>query len=163
MSDPAQSSDGLLALQAKRAASKRRGGFKRTIPPSQNPTTLPPYKAPEMSADLAAREVPEPGSGVAASTPPPPAEKPSPGGAKKAAPETEAQIRLTVYVDDAHDAFMDDVRFAGARRRPRIDVSRSAVVRFALDRLKAEMTPEQIHNAIADKPVDPKATGRKRR
>jgi hypothetical protein len=42
-------------------------------------------------------------------------------------------------------------------------VSGSAVLRFALERLAAEMTPDEVYEAIAAKPVDEKAIGRKRR
>jgi len=160
MADPAPSGDGLLALQARRASGRQKGGFRRTIPPSQNPTTLPPYQPPGPVVDDAKNAAPEPAAAPASQTP---AEKSAPRRGVKKQAEPEAQVRLTVYVDESHDTFMDDVRFSGARKRPRIDVSRSAVVRFALDRLKAEMTPEQLYDAIAAKPVDPKATGRKRR
>lgn len=160
MAEPGMKSDGLLALQARRAGSRKQGGFKRTIPPSQNPTTLAPYKAPGSVADAATE--PEATTVEAPAPAPGPSEERS-LPASEATTEVQAQVRITVYVDDVHDLFMDEVRFAGARRRPRIDVSRSAVVRFALERLQGEMTPEQLYNAIAAKPVDPKAIGRKRR
>jgi hypothetical protein len=152
MSDPAETTDGLLALQAKRAAGKRPSNPARRIPPSQNPSTLPPYKRPEGVVDSSEGTESEATTGAVDAPPP-----------KKSPPEPQAQIRVTVYVEETHDAYLENVRFVSAHRRPRIDVSRAAVVRYALDRLIADMTPEQVYQTIAGKPVDPKATGRKRR
>jgi hypothetical protein len=152
MSDPAETTDGLLALQAKRAAGKRPSNPARRMPPSQNPSTLPPYKTPEVVVD--SREGTESEATTGTGDAPPPASKPT---------EPGAQVRVTVYVEETHDAYLENVRFVGAHRRPRIDVSRAAVVRYALDRLMADMTPEQVYQTIAGKPVDPRTTGRKRR
>ena len=160
MSDPADTTDGLLALQAKRAAGKRPSNPARRIPPSQNPNTLPPYKTPEGVIDIREGIESETTAGGSASTAPAnkPTERP-----KKSATEPRAQVRVTIYVEETHDAYLENVRFVGAHCRPRIDVSRAAVVRYALDRLMADMTPEQVYQTIADKPIDPNATGRKRR
>lgn len=162
MSDPAQNPDGLSELMTRRATASRKPPVRRTIPPSQHPTRLEPYKTVEqVDAPPAPLQTtpstPEPPT-VQGSVPEPPA---APAGTT--ADELRPQERITVYVDQAHDEFMDDVRFAAARRRPRVDVSRSAVVRYALDRLMQQMTPEQLYDAIAAKPVEAQATGRKRR
>jgi hypothetical protein len=161
VSDQAQVPDGLLALQSKREAAKRSSPLKRTIRPSQNPNRLPPYKAPDAvdggdGGDGTA-------SPTAASQPvaaPRPAKRP-PQPEKDDAPAPI--VRVTSYVDESQDAYLDDVKFVGVRQRTKIDVSRSAVMRFALERLMADMTPEQAYEAIAAKPVDSKASGRKRR
>jgi hypothetical protein len=76
---------------------------------------------------------------------------------------TKDDGRVTAYLDPRHLDFLDDVRFNSVRRRLRVDVSGSAVVRFALERLAAEMQPHEVYEAIAAKPVDEKAVGRKRR
>jgi hypothetical protein len=158
VSDQAQIPDGLMALQSKREAAKRPSGLKRTIRPSQNPNTLPPYQAPEVVDGGEAAELPTPAAEPVA--PPRPAKRlPQ---ARKADPPAPI-VRVTSYVDESQDAYLDDVKVVSVRRRTKIDVSRAAVMRFALERLMADMTPEQAYEAIAAKPVDPKASGRKRR
>jgi hypothetical protein len=155
--------DGVALLQQ----AKKRAPATRRIEPPRKPSNRAPYVSPNSAGsddahgdqdkrvidvtETATEAIPEKSSDKPARPP------------KRTPSEPEAQMRLTVYVEEAHDTFMDDVRFAGARRRPKVDVSRSAIVRFALERLKSDMTPEELCNTIADRPVDPKATGRKRR
>jgi hypothetical protein len=148
-----------LALQNKREAARRQpSSLKRTLRPSQHPNTLPPYEAPEV---IDVRETAE--------QPTPAPEPVAPAPREKAALQPEkadlpaAIVRVTSYVDESQDAYLDDVKYVGVRRRTKIDVSRAAVMRFALERLMADMTPEQAYQAIAARPVDPKASGRKRR
>lgn len=64
-------------------------------------------------------------------------------------PETDALISGTVYLSRDNDDFLEDVKAAGRRRRPRIDSNRSAVVRLALTRLSEQMTPEQTAQELA--------------
>jgi hypothetical protein len=89
--------------------------------------------------------------------------KPS-GEAKRApqapaAPEPASEPPLTVYVDHVHNDFAKDVSHAGARRRPRVSISGAAVIRYALDQLRAEMTPKQACEAIAAKVAGSKTEG----
>jgi rhodanese-related sulfurtransferase len=77
-----------------------------------------------------------------------------------ATPEPQAEASeppLTVYLDHGHSDFAKDVTHAGTRRRPRVSISGAAVIRYALDRLRDEMTAEQAHQAIATKLIDAKA------
>ncbi len=69
---------------------------------------------------------------------------------------------MSVYVDAVHRGYLDDVIFAGHSRRSR-GVNASAVLRFALDRQQVAMTSGEVCEAIAAKPVDDSAMGRKRR
>src|SRR3954464_10530103 len=130
MSDPAQRTDGLATLQARRAQRKR------TIPPSQNPTTLPPYEPPA---------------------------KPAPAAPTKPAPVKQTSRKVGLYLDEAHEDFMFAVQAAGNALRPRVNLAASAVVRLAMDRLMAGMSAEQVRETIVAKPVDPSALGRRRR
>lgn len=75
----------------------------------------------------------------------------------------EPPVKMTFYVDQAMDRYLEDVRIQGLTSRPKVDVSRSAVVRLALRRLREEMTPEQVKALLAAQPTDPTRTGRKRR
>ena len=72
-------------------------------------------------------------------------------------------VKLTFYVDQDIDRYLEDVRIQGLTQQPRVDVSRSAVVRLALRRLREEMTPEQVKTLLAGQLTDPTRTGRKRR
>jgi hypothetical protein len=155
MSDPAQRTDGLATLQARRAQRKR------TIPPSQNPTTLPPYEPPTPVVDLVAEEArqeeaPKP---AAAAEP----AKPAPAAPAKPAPVKQTSRKVGLYLDEAHEDFMFAVQAAGNALRPRVNFTASAVVRLAMDRLMADMSAEQVRDTIVAKPVDPSALGRRRR
>jgi hypothetical protein len=72
-------------------------------------------------------------------------------------------VKLTLYLDQDIDQYLEDVRILGLTAQPRVDVSRSAVVRLALRRLRSEMTPQQVETLLAGQPVDSSRTGRKRR
>ncbi|MFL6133288.1 MAG: hypothetical protein ACJ72A_10810 [Nocardioidaceae bacterium] len=77
---------------------------------------------------------------------------------KRAAKEAVAsEPPLTVYLDHVQSDFAKDVTHAGTRRRPRVSISGAAVIRYALDRLRDEMTAEQAHTAIGAKLIDTKA------
>ena len=167
MTQPA--ADGLLALKNKRAAARR--GAPSRIKPSQNPNTLPPYTPPtgaglpeptreestdSPAADVSAVEQRTPAGGqdnVAATS----------TAATTVAPPAARVRGTTAYLDEPHKAYLRRVAIEGLSRSDKIDVSSSAVIRFALDQVMREMAPEQVYAAIAAKPVDPNAIGRKRR
>jgi len=71
-------------------------------------------------------------------------------------------VKLTFYVDQDIDRYLEDVRIQGLTQQPRVDVSRSAVVRLALRRLREKMTPEHVKALLAGQPTDPTKTGRGR-
>ncbi len=71
--------------------------------------------------------------------------------------------KVAVYLDEDTDTALEAIRYAGTTRRPRLDVSKSAVVRLALERLLTELSHEEVVAAIAARPIDSQATGRKRR
>jgi hypothetical protein len=58
-------------------------------------------------------------------------------------------VRVTLYVDRKADDFMECVRVAGLTTRPKVDVSRSAVVRLALRKLMEEMSPSSGASLLA--------------
>jgi hypothetical protein len=58
---------------------------------------------------------------------------------------------------------MEAARVTGMTSRPKVDVSRSAVVRLALRRLMDDMSPEQVKSALAAEPAKSTGPGRKRR
>jgi len=75
----------------------------------------------------------------------------------------EPPVKLTLYLDQDIDRYLEDVRIQGLTAQPRVDVSRSAVVRLALRRLRSEMTPDQVKSLLAAQPTNGARTGRKRR
>ena len=77
--------------------------------------------------------------------------------------EQGAQRPATLYLDDNLLEFLEQARIAGLVSRPRLDISKSAVVRLALRRLQQEMTIQEIHDHLSAQPTDPTKTGRKRR
>lgn len=154
MSDPAEHTDGLAALQARRNPRSR----KRELPKSQNPTTLPPYRAPEvieLDAPAPAGQSDQPAttgqSRPVASVPVP-------------APSAKAPSRkIGLYLEEPHEDFMEAVRVAGNALRPKVNLSGSAVVRLAMDRLMDELSANEVRDALVAKPVDPAVAGRPRR
>lgn len=120
---------------------------RRDVPP---PRHAAPAKTIDPQADTAA---PPP---VA-----PPETKPAARQPAKARAATSELIRQTVYLDDAADDVLEEVRSASRRRR--VDANRSAVIRLALRRLKDDLSAEQIVDEIerASKHADTSKPGRR--
>lgn len=154
MSDPAKQLDGLATLQARRAQRTR------TIPKSQNPSDLPPYEPPNAVVGLTAEETRQ---NEAAKPAPAVKPKAEPAAAPEPAPAKQTSRKVGLYLDEAHEDFMFAVQAAGNALRPRVNLTASAVVRLAMDRLMADMSAEQVRDTIVAKPVDPTALGRRRR
>lgn len=91
-----------------------------------------------------------------------PATQPKPETVKTAGEEA-APRPATLYLDNNLLEFLEEARIAGLVSRPKVDISKSAVVRLALRRLQQEMTIEEIRNYLSAQPTDPTRTGRKRR
>ena len=78
-------------------------------------------------------------------------------------PGEDAPRPATLYLDNNLLEFLEQARIAGLIGRPRLDISKSAVVRLALRRLQQDMTIQDIREYLAAQPTDPTKTGRKRR
>lgn len=164
MSENADLPDGLASLKARRTPSKGRRPPRRSIPASMNPTSLPPYDGAQVVASDSA-----PATEVAPGTP----EVTSTSTVMSSAPEQVSRLPRTaarqpprkvgLYVDEEHQDYFEAVRAAGNGLRPRVNLSASAVVRLALDRLGSDLTVEQVRDLLVAKPTDPHAVGRKRR
>jgi hypothetical protein len=110
--------DGLEALQAQRArASARHAPPPRHTAPAKRPSA-PVVDAPPPTARAAAKAAEPEGAG--------------------------ALVRASIYLDVAADGFLEDVRTAGRRASPKVDASRSAVVRLALLRLADDLGPAGV-------------------
>lgn len=69
---------------------------------------------------------------------------PATAPAPKAAPvEADELVKTTVHLGAQDDAWLNLVNFTGKQTKPRVDASRSAVVRLALRRLADSMTPQE--------------------
>lgn len=79
------------------------------------------------------------------------------------AAEVGAPVKVTLYVDRQADDFMEAARIEGLIARPKVDISRSAVVRLALRRLMNDMTPSEVKALLESQEVRGTGPGRKRR
>jgi len=126
--------DGLASLADQRKRARR------SMPAPRHPVTVEVH-APEIET------IADPGA-----------------AAENVAPaELGATFKVTLYVDRDTDEFMEAVRVEGLTSRPKVDVSRSAVVRLALRRLMNDMSPAEIKALLADQAVRSAGPGRKRR
>lgn len=57
---------------------------------------------------------------------------------------SSALVRSTIYLGEMDDTWLQEISSLGRGRRPKVDASRSAVARLALERLRADMTQEEI-------------------
>jgi len=136
MSDPQP--DGLASLNTQRERARR------SMPAPRHPVTVEDPDPPDPAA-------------------PPAAARPKQRRPAPPAPETGATVKVTLYVDRDTDEFMEAARVEGLTARPKVDVSRSAVVRLALRRLMDEMSPAEVKTLLAGQAVRSTGPGRKRR
>lgn len=141
--------NGLASLSAQRERARR------SMPPPRHP--VPPDATRPASAATA--DSVEADQGFAAGP------RLSPGSSPRApSPEaTGATFKVTLYVDRQTDEFMEATRVTGLTSRPKVDVSRSAVVRLALRRLMDEMSPAEVKTLLEHQAVHSTGPGRKRR
>lgn len=149
---------GLTQLEQRREAAAVTGGRRqRQVPPPKNPKAALPDPLPPAPAaaalDTSAESAPELAADPETST------RPAPVPATPAA----AGVKVTLYVDGVTDEFMEAARIEGLTARPKVDISRSAVVRLALRRLMAEMSPAEVKALLERQEVDNSRPGRKRR
>lgn len=143
-------------------ATQRERATKRTMPPPKTPARSTPVQLPKTTA--APTEPPPP----AATTTPhmtPPATSasaaPTPGRAARQQ-QAEELARYSIYLDATLDDYLTDVLNAGRKRRPKLAVSRSAVVRLALTELAGRMDPAAAAAEIAKRAPAVDGTGRRR-
>ena len=162
--------DGLSQLAA-------RGRRTREIPPPRNPARTAPLQltpVPELAAQEEPAAVPAPAVEAPAAEQPeaavstevarPAARRGSkPAPAPAAAPRAKAELKVvTVYLEQDDDDFLETITHTGRTSQPKTAISRSAVVRLALERLHAQLSPEQIVDELRPRGDTP-GTGRKRR
>ncbi len=70
--------------------------------------------------------------------------------------------KVSVYLDERTDGYLEIVRAAGRRSQPKVDATRSAVVRLALNRLVAQMDVAEVLAALRRNADAQSGPGRKR-
>lgn len=71
-------------------------------------------------------------------------------------------VKASLYLDPGADEFLEAVRIAGRRTKPKTDASRSAVVRLALNRLEATLSPAEVVAELRHRAPPTSGIGRKR-
>ena len=139
--------DGLDSLTAMRSKSTT---SRRTIPPPRHQPRRTPVDMPAATSPAAVSEPPkaQPAAPVSAATPP--------------ASGTDL-TKVSIYLDDTTDAsLVEAVRAAARATKPRVDATRSAVVRLALTRLAEQLTPAEIVAELQRSAATHSGPGRKR-
>lgn len=95
----------------------------------RNGRTTPLMRPPTGHPTTASAPTPLPPSVVQASAAP--------------APVTDL-TKVSIYLDEPTDTFLETVRTAARFAKPRIDATRSAVVRLALNRLAEQLHPTDL-------------------
>lgn len=142
--------DGLSMLDEKRERRTRR------IPTPRNPPRATPVEVAELTPTRGAAPEPEPA----------PARAPETTAAKVTMPEQTVQeptIKMSIYLEASDDLYLEEITHAGKTSRPRIAISRSAIVRLALDRLAATMTTGDVVAELRKTGDEHQGSGRKRR
>jgi hypothetical protein len=101
---------------------------------------------------------PEPAQAQPPATPK--ARPPEPIQAAAAAATDLAKVSL--YLDESTDTYLETVRAAARTARPRVDATRSAVVRLALTRLAEQLNPAQVVDELQRNAAAHTGPGRKR-
>jgi len=167
-------SDGLAQLAS-------RGRRTRDIPPPRNPARSEPVPLPATSETGAEPAVAPPPNQVteeptqaptnhperlttssAASEPEPEQAPVSPPTTTEAEKVKVALKVVTVYLEQNDDDFLEAITHTGRTTQPKTAISRSAVVRLALERLHAQLSPDEIVTELRPRGSQ-QSTGRKRR
>ena len=70
--------------------------------------------------------------------------------------------KVSIYLDESTDAFLETVRTTARFAKPRVDATRSAVVRLALNRLAQQLHPSDLIAELQRKAAAHTGPGRKR-
>lgn len=153
--------DGLSMLDEKRKSRSR------SIPSPRNPPRATPVQVADLAPATAPNQTeapvvePDPASAQVAAPRPAVAAK-----EKAVAPEPAVQeptIKMSIYLEASDDLYLEEITHAGKTSRPRIAISRSAIVRLALQRLAATMTADEIVDQLRKTGDEHQGAGRKRR
>ena len=148
--------DSLSAMRAKTAGSRRslpplRHQPRRTPVPMPDPPPAPTHEA--VTPASAVSDLPPPAAVTQPTTPVMPV--PAAGAASEL-------TKLSIYLDETTDNYLETVRAAARTARPRVDATRSAVVRLALTRLAEQLNPAAVVAELQRSAATHTGPGRKR-
>jgi hypothetical protein len=129
--------DSLTAMRNKTTTSRR------SLPPPRHQPRQTPVQMPNP--------VPTPAA--------PPAPAPAPAAAGASGTEL---TKVSIYLDESTDAYLETVRTAARTAKPRVDATRSAVVRLALNRLADQLSPTEVIAELQRNAAGHTGPGRKR-
>ena len=139
--------DGLDSLTAMRSKSTT---SRRTIPPPRHQPRRTPVDMPAAPSPATTSE-------------PPKAQPAAPAPTAATPPASGTDLtKVSIYLDDTTDACLETVRAAARATKPRVDATRSAVVRLALNRLAEQLTPAEIVAELQRSAAAHNGPGRKR-
>jgi hypothetical protein len=104
--------------------------------------------------------MPDPSPPVATTTPTPLAPPTRPA----ASPGTTGTdlAKVSIYLDEPTDTYLETIRAAARTAKPRVDATRSAVVRLALNRLADQLGPAAVVAELGRNAAGHTGPGRKR-
>ena len=70
--------------------------------------------------------------------------------------------KVSIYLDEGTDVYLETVRGAARATKPRVDATRSAVVRLALNRLADQLSPGEVVAELQRNAAGHTGPGRKR-
>ncbi len=137
--------DSLAAMRTTKTATSR-----RTLPPPRHQPRSTPVQMPEPAAQHV--------------EPPPASQRVEPPSPPQAAvpPAGTDLTKASIYLDETTDAYLETVRTAARTVKPRVDATRSAVVRLALNRLAEQFTPAEVVAELQRSAAAHSGPGRKR-
>jgi hypothetical protein len=144
--------DGLDALTAMRT---KNTGSRRALPPPRHQPRATPVPMPAAATPEPAPVQPAPPS-TTQQVPPAPTTSPAP------ATSATDLAKVSIYLDESTDTYLETVRAAARTVRPRVDATRSAVVRLALTRLADQLEPGQVVAELQRNAATHTGPGRKR-
>lgn len=134
--------DSLAAMRTKSATSRR------TMPPPRHQPRRTPVEMPATTPPPAPAETP------------PVVEHPT---RTASAPQSSTDLtKVSIYLDDTTDGYLETVRTAARTSKPRVDATRSAVVRLALNRLADQLGPTEVVAELQRNAAGQTGPGRKR-
>lgn len=133
---------------------------KRRVPPPRHQPRQTPVDMDAATPAASATTAPAapPATAAAAAPDAPKSSRP----AVTAAPATTELTKVSIYLDDPTDTYLETVRGAARTARPRVDATRSAVVRLALNRLAEQLDPAAVVAELQRKAAGHSGPGRKR-
>lgn len=149
--------DGLDSLTAMRTKTPS----KRAVPPPRHQPRRTPVEMPSPGGQESEAKASDSSTPTPSVTPTPKPAPPEPIAPAGGATNSDL-TRVSIYLDEQSDAYLETVRSAARNARPRVDATRSAVVRLALTRLADELDAAEVIAELQRNAAGHTGPGRKR-